>query len=218
MLVLRSRKPMSKPRVLMADDHAIVVEGLTSLLHDRYELLGAVGDGRTLIEAARKLKPDVILMDISLPGLNGIEATRRLAASSSRAKVIMLTMHADTSFATESLRAGARGYVLKHSAVTEIEKAIREVMQNRLYVTPALPRVRVQRDARRGGGGDLSPRQREVLQLVAEGRALKEIAAMLGISIKTVEFHKYRIVEQLGLRSTAELTAYAIRHGIVGAG
>ena len=211
---------MSKPRVLLADDHAIVIAGLSRLLEPEFELAGTAEDGQDLLERSAKLRPDVIVADISMPLLNGIEAVRQLRKSGSRAKIIILTMHTDAGLATEALQAGASGYLLKHSAAEELTAAIREVLKGRSYITPAIAKE-VLDALMRGGASDgpsvrLTPRERQVLQLIAEGKTAKEIATILKISTRTAEYHKYNIQDKLGLRTTAELTQYAIRHGIAG--
>ena len=206
-----------RPRVLLADDHKIVSEGLRSLLEPDYELVGTVEDGRALVAAAEKLSPDVIVADISMPLLNGIEAARQLKKANSRAKIVFLTMHPDVTYATRAFEAGASGYVLKHSAASELLTAIREALKGRLYVTPMIAKDVLQffmdrPQEPRKDDIELTPRQREVLQLVVEGRSAKEIASILHISTRTVEFHKYRMMEELGLRTNAELIQYAIKH------
>jgi DNA-binding NarL/FixJ family response regulator len=211
---------MGQTRVLLADDHKIVAEGLRSLLEPEFELVGTVEDGRALIAAAEELKPDVIVADISMPLLNGIEAVRQLKRSGTSAKVIFLTMHPDVTYAARAFDAGASGFVLKHSAATELLTAIREAMNGRTYVTPMIAKdlMRVYQDGthrRTGHNRELTARQREVLQLLAEGKSAKEIASILGISPRTAEYHKYRMMEVLEIQTSAELIQYAIRHGIV---
>ncbi len=213
---------MKKPRVLLADDHKIVVEGLRGLLESEFELVGTVADGRALVAAAQELNPDVIVADVSMPLLNGIEAAQQLKKANSQAKFIFLTMHPDTSYATRALEAGASGYVLKHSAPSELVQAIREALRGHVYVTPMIAKDVLQdlMDKSHGirrGHLELTPRQREVLQLVGEGHSAKEIATILHISTRTVEFHKYRIMEDLNLRTNAELIQYAVKNGIVSA-
>jgi DNA-binding NarL/FixJ family response regulator len=210
---------MNRPRVLLADDHKIVVEGLRTLLESEFELVGAVEDGRALVAAAKKHRPDVIVADISMPLLNGIEAAEQLRKADPRVKIVFLTMHADVMYASRAFEAGASGYVVKHSAPSELVTAIREVLKGRTYVTPMIAGQLMASLKDRSRGlrdtvGKLTPRQREVLQLVAEGRSAKEIASILDISPRTVEFHKYRMMEDLGLQSTAELIQFAIKHGI----
>jgi DNA-binding NarL/FixJ family response regulator len=206
-----------RPRILIADDHVLVVEGLRKLLEDEFDVVGTVENGRALLAAAERLKPDVILVDVSMPLLNGIDACARLRRLVPSSRVVVLTMHADRSYAAEAFKAGAAGYALKGSAPSELVRAIRSVLRGQRYVARALP-ASILAEARLAGEarpGHLTTRQREVLQLVAEGRSAKQIAAMLRISVKTVEFHKTRVMDQLALRGTAELTRYAIEHGIV---
>lgn len=210
---------MKKIRVLLADDHRIFLAGLRKLLETDFEVVGAVEDGRALLVDAGRLRPDVIVADVSMPSLNGIEAARQLRASGSRAKILFLTMHGDSLFVREALRSGAAGYVLKRDAPDKLVAAIRSVASGLSYVGPELLGEAVltspagQSEERMLGR--LTARQREVLQLVAEGRSLKEIASAIHVSVKTVEYHKYNVMERLGVRSNAELTTIAIRHGLV---
>jgi len=210
---------MTKTRVLLADDHTIVAEGLASLLEPEYELVGRVQNGRDLLRAAQELDPDVIVTDISMPLLNGIEALRQLKKAKPDVRVVFLTVHADATYVTEAFRAGASGYVLKQSAAEELRSAIRTVHEGGTYVTPLIASelgdLLAADQVKESLAVVLTPREREVLQLLAEGRSVKEIAAVLDISPRTVEFHKYNVMEKLGLRTTAELTQYAIKHGIV---
>jgi len=205
----------------MADDHTLVLEGIRKLLENEFELVGAVEDGHALLGLAEELRPDVILLDISMPLLNGIEACRQLVRSMPKVRVIFLTMHADVVYVEEALRAGGVGYLLKRSAASELITAIKAVMRGERYVTPLIDwkesttSIR-RKEARTKASDRLSPRQREVLQLVAEGRANKEIAALLHVSEKTVDFHKSSIKRELMLNSTAELTQFAIKHRIIG--
>ncbi len=211
---------MKRARVLLADDHKIVVAGLKGILEPEFELVGTVHDGRALLKAARELRPDVIVVDISMPLLNGIEAVRQLKKANDRAKVVFLTMHPDVTYASRAFEAGASGYVLKHSAPAELVTAIREALQGRTYVTPMIA-GELMRSYQDGSGKrkdpirTLTPRQREVLQLLAEGHSAKDAAAILGISPRTAEFHKYRMMRELGIRTNAELMQYAIKHGVV---
>jgi DNA-binding NarL/FixJ family response regulator len=212
---------MRRTRLLMADDHTLVLEGISRLLENEFELVGTVEDGRALLRAAEQLRPDVILLDISMPLLNGIEACRQLVRSMPKVRVIFLTMHADVVYVEEALRAGGAGYLLKRSAASELSGAINEVMRGNRYVTPLIEWKEsttsvTRREANKKASDRLSPRQREVLQLVAEGRANKEIAALLHVSEKTVDFHKSSIKRELMLNTTAELTQFAIRHRIIG--
>lgn len=206
-----------RAKILLADDHAIVAEGLATLLKDDFEFVGAVRDGNELVEAARKLRPDVIVADIAMPVLSGMEALRRLKAIKSEAKVIFLTMHADAQLAGEAFRAGASGYVLKNSAGEELITAIDEVLQGRTYLTPLMTKDVIENLTAPPPSAQpkLTPRQRDVLRLIAEGRRMKEIASALGLSTRTVETHKYEMMRGLGVESTAELVRYAIQIGLV---
>jgi len=214
------RGGMRRTRLLMADDHTLVLEGVRKLLEKEFELVGTVEDGRALLRAAEQLRPDVILLDISMPLLNGIEACRQLVKLMPKARVIFLTMHTDVVYVEEALHAGGAGYLLKRSAASELTSAINAVMRGKRYVTPLIDwkesttTVR-RKDANKTTLERLTPRQREVLQLVAEGRANKEIAAQLHVSEKTVDFHKSCIKRELMLNSTAELTQFAIKHRII---
>jgi DNA-binding NarL/FixJ family response regulator len=206
-----------RAKVLLADDHAIVAEGLAALLRDDFDLVATVGDGGELIDAAQRLCPDVIVADIAMPAMSGLEALRRLKAAKSDAKVIFLTMHAEPQLATEAFRAGASGYVLKHSAGEELITAIREVLRGKTYLTPLITKdvITALTEPASEPGVKLTPRQREVLRLLAEGRRMKEIAAILQLSTRTVETHKYEMMRSLGVESTAELVRYAIQIGLV---
>jgi DNA-binding NarL/FixJ family response regulator len=208
------------PRVLLADDHLLVAEALKSLLSPDFDLVGVVEDGLALLEAVKGLRPDVIVADVTMPRLNGIDALVHLRQGGDQTPVVFLTMHRNAAFARRALEAGASGFVLKHSASVELIAAIRAALQGRTYLTPQLTGEVL--EAMKQGpdqGGDpissLTPRQREVLQLLAEGRSAKEIAASLAISARTVEFHKYQMMETLGLHSNAELIHFAIKHGLV---
>jgi DNA-binding NarL/FixJ family response regulator len=211
---------VSRPRVLLADDHRVVAEGLKRLLAEDFELVGIVEDGRALVVAAKKLQPDVIVADISMPHLNGIDAMVQLRKDNARIKVVFLTMHQDPAYARRALEAGAAGFVVKHSAPAELVMAIHAALKGQTFIAPALASDvlrQVQHGSRETDDPDqlLTPRQREILQLLAEGRSAKEIAATLAISPRTVEFHKYQMMEAHGLHSTAELVHFAIKHGIV---
>jgi DNA-binding NarL/FixJ family response regulator len=231
-------------RIVLADDHRIVAEGVRGLLQDAgYDVAAIVEDGRALLRAVEEHLPDIVVADVSMPSLNGIEAAEQLKRGGSTAKIIFLTMHPDVRYAARALAAGACGFVLKHSAPGELLTAVREALGGRTYVTPriAAELKRLKRptgghgggggggDGGGAGGGDnasvasaaadpvgrLTPRQREVLQLVAEGRSAKEVANVLNISPRTAEFHKYRLMEQLGVTTNAELVQYAMRYGLV---
>jgi DNA-binding NarL/FixJ family response regulator len=209
---------VSRATVLLADDHAILLEGLVTLLQREFSLAGTVTDGARLIEAARRLRPDVIVTDLAMPGMSGLEALHRLRADKIPAKVIFLTMHADAQLAAEALRAGASGFVVKHAAGKELVAAIHEVLRGGTYVTPQLSSEVLHRLAEHGpaGAGPLTTRQREVVSLLAAGRTMKEVAAALGLSPRTVETHKYQIMETLGLKTTADLVRYALDQGLAG--
>jgi len=207
---------MRQATVLIADDHAIVLEGLASLLRSEFSLVGTVADGAGLIEAARQLRPDVIVTDVAMPGMSGLEALRRLKAEPIAVKVVLLTMHADAQLAAEALRAGASGFVVKHAAGKELIAAIHKVLRGGRYLSPHLASDVFTTLAGGGtsGKGPLTPRQREVVSLIAEGRTMKEVAAALRLSPRTVETHKYQVMTALGLQTTAELVRYDIEHGL----
>lgn len=211
---------MDKARILLADDHKIVGEGLRSLLEPEFELVGIVEDGRELISKAKELHPDVIIADITMPSLNGIDAIFQLKKTGLRAKVVFLTMHQDVLYAKRAFDAGASGFVLKHSATTELVTAIREALKGRTYVTPIIAEelIKSYKETKAGdknGLEKLTSRKREILQLLAEGKSAKEIASVLNISARTVEFHKYQMMELLGIQTSAELIQFAIKQGIV---
>jgi DNA-binding NarL/FixJ family response regulator len=214
---------MNRPRVLLADDHRMVAEGLKSLLAPEFDLVEVVEDGRALVDAARRLRPDVIVTDITMPHLNGLDALAQLKKDNPSVKVVFLTMHHDLAYARRAVDAGALGFVLKHSAPAELVLAIRAALDGKTFITPALAGELVQ-SLRLGARpvtdpvAALTPRQREILQLLAEGKSAKEIAATLGISARTVEFHKYHTMESLGFKHSAELISFAIKHGLVATG
>jgi DNA-binding NarL/FixJ family response regulator len=208
---------MQRPTVLLADDHTMFSQGLQSLLEDEFELVGTVGDGQALVEAALRLDPDVIVVDISMPVMNGFDAARQLKKHRVKAKIIFLTMHADDRLLAEAFRCGGFGYVLKQSAGEELIACIRQVLAGHKYVTPLIATEWAEDLSKRITGNQkltLTPRQREVLQLVIEGCTMKEIATRLGISTRTAESHKYEMMEGLGVQSTAELIQYAIKLGL----
>ena len=209
-----------RPRLLLADDHRMVAEGLKSLLSSEFELLDVVEDGRALVAAAKRLRPDVIVADITMPHLNGIDALRQLKKDDPSVKVVFLTMRQEVAYARRALEAGASGFVLKHSAPAELITAIRAALSGKTYITPALAgevfhALQHEPQQTEDPAAKLTPRQREILQLLAEGRSAKEIASTLAISSRTVEFHKYQMMETLGLHHSAELIHFAIKHGIV---
>jgi len=210
---------MQRPSVLLADDHRLVAEGLKSLLSAEFDLVGVVEDGRALIAAARQLRPDVIVADITMPHLNGIDALVQLKQEDPAVRVVFLTMHPEVAYARRALEAGAAGYVLKHSAPAELTAAIRAALAGKTYISPAvagevLRAIKREPDPAADPVAALTPRQREILQLLAEGRSAKEIAALLAVSARTVEFHKYQMMEKLELHTNAELVHFALKHGI----
>jgi DNA-binding NarL/FixJ family response regulator len=209
-----------RPRVLIADDHLLVAEGIKSLLAADFDLVGVVGDGHTMVEAAAKLCPDIIVADVTMPHLNGIDALVQLRREGNRVPVVFLTMHRDVAFARRALEAGASGFVLKHSASIELTTALRAALEGRTYLTPqiageVLDAMKQAPERSNDPAAFLTPRQREVLQLLAEGQSAKEIASALSISTRTVEFHKYQMMETLNLHTNAELIHFAIKQGIV---
>jgi len=211
---------MKRPRVLLADDHVIVAEGLRGLLETEFELVGIVQDGRAMLDAAGRLQPDVIVADISMPLLNGIDAVRQIRRTGNDIRVVFLTMHPDVAYAVSAFEAGALGYVLKHSAPSELITAIRSALKGKTYVTPLIAGELMQfykggEYKKRKEHAQLTERQREVLQLLAEGRSARETASVLKISPRTVEYHKYRLMEDLGIKTVADLIKYAINNGIV---
>ncbi len=207
-----------RPRVLIADDHSIFAEALKSFLERTYPIVGVVADGRALIEAARKLKPEVIVADVAMPILNGLDAARKITKEDApHAKFIFLTMHVDPNLAAAALELGAIGFVLKQATGPELLRAIDHVLHGKSYLSPqvkaddwAATRIRARQFTK-----ELTPRQREIVQLYAEGRPLKEIAALLDLSEKTVEFHKHNIMAAFNLKSNAGLVLYALKHGLV---
>ncbi|HYO81906.1 MAG TPA: response regulator transcription factor [Bryobacteraceae bacterium] len=211
---------MKRPTILLADDHKIVLDGLRGVLEHEFDLLGFVTNGRELVQEALRLKPDVIVADISMPLLNGIDAVAKLREQGSTARVVFLTMHPDPTYATRALQAGGSGYVLKHAASDELVTAIRAVLRGGTWLSPALSTPAMDELLDEGRRHvretlELTPRQREVLQLLAEGKSAKEIGGILEISARTVETHKYRMMDDLGVKTTAQLVQYAIKHGIV---
>ena len=209
---------MKHTRVLLADDHPLTLEGLRAFLEPHLEIVGTATDGRALVDAALRLKPDLIILDITMPLLNGVDAAVQIKKSLPGVKLLFVTMHVNPAYLEAALNAGATGYVLKSAAREELLDAIKTVMDGRIYVTPTLatePLERFTDPARAAASLHLSTRERETLQLIAEGRAAKEIAHVLNISIKTVAFHRDNIKKKLGLRTTAELTKHAIEQGLV---
>jgi two-component system, NarL family, response regulator NreC len=210
---------MRSTTVLIADDHAIVAQGIASLLKAHgFDVVGTVGDGQQLVTEATRLRPDVIVTDVSMPGLTGLDVLARLKAERIDSRIIVLTMHNDGELATRALRAGASGFLLKDSAGEELVSAIEQVVQGRVYLTPAVTKDVMERmqTAPAVAGPPLTERQREVLRLIVEGRRMKEIAASLNLSTRTVETHKYEMMQVLGVHSTAELVRYALERRLVG--
>ena len=207
---------MARATVLLADDHPVVAEGLASILRDEFAVVSTVTDGLQLVEAARRLRPDVIVTDLTMPRMSGLEALHRLKPDGLTAKVIVLTIHANAELAVEALHAGAAGFILKDVASTELVDAIRSVLRGNTYLSPEISQdvVRALTQGTTASGEKLTLRQRDVLRLLADGRTMKEVAASLGVSPRTVEKHKYQIMEALGLESTAELIRYAVTHGL----
>ncbi len=210
---------MNRIRILLADDHPMVLEGVAKILEDEFDVVGKVEDGRALVAAAQELKPDVIVTDMTMPLLHGLEACRQLKRLVG-SKVIFLTMHADVAYAKEVFQAGASGYLLKRNAASELIDAIHTVIQGKTYITP-LVFVDDQMPIEHASQSQvpilkhLTPRQREVLQLIAEGKSIKEIAVLLSLSMKTVEFHKTNLMDTLHMQSNADLTKFALSHGLV---
>jgi len=211
---------MKRCRILLADDHVLVADALKIMLEPLYDVVGIAGDGRALLHLAETLKPDLIVVDIGMPQLNGLDATKQIKRLLPRVKVIVLTMDQDSDLVAEAFRAGASGYLLKHSAAKELLQAIQEVLKGASYLSPRITSGAVSSLLRGGNpesdkARELTPRQREVIQLLAEGRSMKEIADVLTISLRTVAAHKYRVMELLAITTNAELYHYAVKHRIV---
>jgi DNA-binding NarL/FixJ family response regulator len=209
---------MKRARILIADDHVLMAEALQHLLQVEFDVVARVSDGRALLKVAGELQPDVVVVDIGMPLLNGLDAGEQLKALHPEMKVIFLTQNREPRYAVEAFRRKASGYLLKDSAASELTTAIREALQNRSYVSPLIAKGIVNHTSSNIEDvilRELSSREREVLQLLAEGKSMKEVAAVLDISPRTVEFHKYRIMEHLGVKSNAELVQHAIRLGLI---
>jgi len=210
---------MRRARILLADDHRLLLEAFTKLLEPEFEVVGTARDGRVLLDAAQELKPDVIVLDIAMPQMSGLTAARRLKRMMPEVKLIFLTVNEDPDFASEAIRVGASGYVLKNSAASELFQAIEAVLQGKVYVTPLITQGMI--ESFQSGlnesetSAKLTLRQREVLQLLAEGRTMKEVANILKLTPRTVAFHKYRIMEEHKLKTNAELIRFAIKKGII---
>jgi DNA-binding NarL/FixJ family response regulator len=210
---------MPKPRLILADDHTIIVEAFRKLLEPEYEIVAAVSDGRALLETAPKIKPDVIVVDIGMPLMNGLEAGVRLRELMPTTKLIFLTMNEDPDLAVEAMRCGASGYLLKSSAASELTHAIQRALKGQTYVTPQIARgmqkAFIKNPQATMHAKNLTPRQREVVQLLAEGRSMKEVASVLNVTPRTVAFHKYRVMEELNLKTSADLIQFAIKSRIL---
>jgi DNA-binding NarL/FixJ family response regulator len=214
---------MKRPRVLLADDHTLFLQGISKLLETEIEVVDTVQDGSALLPAVKQHQPDVVLLDIAMPVLNGLDAARQLKKASPAVPIIFLSMHMNPAYVTEAFRVGGKGYLLKGCEASEVLTAIHEVLKGRSYVTPLVTKETLSsllQSAERGAssrrGAQLTGRQRQVLQLLAEGRTTKEMARLLSISVRTVEFHKSRLMEELGAHSRADLIKYAIASGLTG--
>jgi DNA-binding NarL/FixJ family response regulator len=210
---------MRKARVLLADDHRLLLEAFEKLLQPDFEVVGTVGDGHALLAAAQELKPDVIVLDIAMPQMNGMVAAKRLREMMPEVKLIFLTVNEDADFASEAMGIGASGYLLKSSAASELFQAIEAALEGKSYVTPMIMQEMVESLATGRqtdeASAKLTTRQREVLQLLAEGRPMKEVANILDVTPRTVAFHKYRIMEELDLKTSADLVRFAIKHSFI---
>lgn len=206
-----------RPRVVLADDHVMVAEGLGRLVGEVADLVAQVADGKQLVEAVQRLKPDIVVSDVTMPVMSGLDALRQLKTGGSKARFIFLTVHADPQLATQAIREGACGYLLKAAAGEELIDAIRAVMAERIYLTPHITRDVLQTMSRTRGDDrpSLSPRQLELLRLIAQGKRMKEIAAQLNISVRTVEDHKSQLLAALGAKSTADLVKFAVKQGLI---
>jgi len=210
---------MTRPRLMLADDHTILVEAFRKLLEPYYDMVGTVSDGRALLEIAPQLNPDVVVVDIGMPLMNGLEAGLRLKQLLPNVKLVFLTMNDDPDLAVEAMRSGAAGYLLKSSAAEELLRAIQTALKGRVYVTPLIARGMqksfIKNPGAKGQAKALTPRQREVVHLLAEGKSMKQAADILHIKERTVAFHKYRVMEELNLATSAELVQFAIKSGIL---
>jgi DNA-binding NarL/FixJ family response regulator len=211
---------MAKPRVILADDHTLILEAFEKLLAPECDVVARVTDGRALIEAVKEHRPDIVVLDLGMPLLNGLDAARQIKQNDKSVKLVFVTMNEDPDIAAEAFRAGGSAYLLKRSAGSELLTAIREAMRNRSYVTPLVTEGMLGSLINPTAGGEtpsreLTSRQREVLQLLAEGKSMKEVASILNVSARTVAFHKYRMMDQLKIRTNAELIQYAIRHHVI---
>jgi len=209
---------MARPRVIVADDHTLLVEAFTTLLAGEFDVIAQVGDGRALVEAVRQHRPDLVVLDLAMPLLNGLEAARQIKQIDRSIRLVFVTMNEDPDLAAEAFRAGGSAYILKRSAGSELLTAMREAMKHRSYVTPLVTEGMLGSLMRPGADNptrQLTSRQREVLQLLAEGKSMKEVASILNVTPRTVAFHKYRMMEQLRIKTNAELIQYALRNHVV---
>jgi DNA-binding NarL/FixJ family response regulator len=210
---------MMRPRIFLADDHSLLLEAFSNLLEPKYEVVGTATDGRKMLQMVTKLLPDVVLMDIAMPNLNGFDAGEKLKKKLPDVKLVFLTVNEDPDMVTEAFRIGANGYLLKSSAASELFQAIEAVLASKSYVSPQIAESMTDSFIKKPGGqkvhGDLTLRQREVLQLLAEGSTMKQVAAALNITPRTVAFHKYQIMEDLDIKTNSELIQYAMKHGLV---
>jgi len=212
---------MAKPRVILADDHTLILEAFEKLLAPECDVVARVTDGRALIEAVKEHRPDIVVLDLGMPLLNGLDAARQIKQNDRSVRLVFVTMNEDPDIAAEAFRAGGSAYLLKRSAGSELLTAIREAMRNRSYVTPLVTEGMLGSliNPTNSGGEtpsrELTTRQREVLQLLAEGKSMKEVASILNVSARTVAFHKYRMMDQLKIKTNAELIQYAIRHHVI---
>jgi DNA-binding NarL/FixJ family response regulator len=215
----RGNRILRRPRVLLADDHQMLLDALKSVLEPRCEVVGAVCDGRKLLEAAAKLQPDIVVLDIAMPQLNGLDAARQLKRTMPKVRLIFMTMNEDPYLVGEAFRAGASAYLVKQAAALELTDAIELVLKGRTFVTPSitegLNNINLRNPKTREHAPEPTPRQREVIQLLAEGRSMKEVASALKITPRTVAAHKYAVMELLQLKTNAELVQYAIKHRII---
>lgn len=218
-IVVAERLTLGRARVLLADDHLMLVEALKKVLEAEYEVVGSVGDGLALLKAAEKLRPDVVVLDIAMPLMNGLDAGRQLQHDMPAVKLVFLTMNEDPYLVGEAFHAGASAYLLKQGAALELTKAISDVLKGRIYVTPCvaggLANISLLDPEAREHAPQPTPRQRQVIQLLAEGRSMKETADLLNITMRTVASHKYRVMELLQIKTSAELIRYAVKHRIV---
>ena len=210
---------MKRPRVLLADDHRMLLDALRGVLEPRCEVVGTVSDGRALLEAAANLQPEIIVLDIAMPQLNGLDAARRIKQTMPKAKLIFMTMNEEPDLVGEAFRAGGSGFLLKQAAAFELTEAIEKVLAGGTYVTPSAAEgqanILLREPKARDHVAEPTPRQREVIQLLAEGRSMKEVASVLRITKRTVAAHKYAVMEHLQLKTNADLVQYAIKHKII---